>query len=180
MYVRSYKMELKEAKNYLNSKGYILEDTDDWDEADMPVSFTKKNREETVKRHNGRNWYSSAGVDARANKHDDLEDKVRQAYDFNIKSLFYGLKKELQKYYKKVDLKATDYDDEKKSQLVRYYFKYNKNSYMLEVMYYDEDGVIVIQIMDEDEVGIERDDFSITTVDKAIKHIVDFTKYNVV
>ena len=51
---------------------------------------------------------------------------------------------------------------------------------MLEVMYYDEDGVIVIQIMDEDEVGIERDDFSITTVDKAIKHIVEFTKYHAV
>jgi hypothetical protein len=112
-------------------------------------------------------------------KHLDLEDKIHRASNFNIKNLFYGVEKELQKYYKKVDLEATDYDDENKSQLVRYYFKYNKNSYMLEVMYYDEDGVIVIQIMDEDEVGIERDDFSITTVDKAIKHIVDFVNYNV-
>lgn len=143
-----YNMKLNEAKQYLNSKGYILEDTETQDDL-------KKN-------------------------HLDLEDKVHNAYDFNIKNLFYGVEKELQKYYKKVDLEATEYDNENKSQLVRYYFKYNKNSYMLEVMYYDEDGVIVIQIMDEDEVGIERDDFSITTVDKAIKHIVDFANYNVV
>ncbi len=173
-------MRLDEAKEILTNAGFLLEDTDDWDEADMPASFTKKNSEETVKRHNGRNWYSSSGIDARANKHDDLEDKVRQAYDFNIKSLFYGVQKELQKYYKNVTQEASDYDDEKKSQLVRYYFKSNKNSYMLEVMYYDEDGVIVIQIMDKNEVGIERDDFSITTVDEAIKDIIDFVNYNVV
>lgn len=173
-------MELNEAQEILKKAGFILEDTDDWDEADMPASFTKKNREETVKRHNGRNWYSSTGVDARANKHDDLEDKVRQAYDFNIKSLFYGVQKELQKYYKKVDMKSTDYDDKNKSQLVRYYFKYNKSSYMLEVMYYDENGVIVIQLIDEDAIGMEKDDFSITTVDKAIKHIVGFTNYHAV
>lgn len=177
MYVRSYKMELKEAKNYLNSKGYILEDTETQDDEyrelhrkfDDAVRETKPNADSILRK-----------TTKLYHQHKDLEDKVRQAYDFNIKSLFYGVQKELQKYYKKVDLKATDYDDEKKSQLVRYYFKYNKNSYMLEVMYYDEDGVIVIQIMDEDEVGIERDDFSITTVDKAIKHIVDFTNYNVV
>ena len=137
-------MELNEAKEYLNSKGYILEDTETED-----------------------------------NTHLDLEDKVHQAYDFNIKSLFYGVEKELEKYYKKVDLEASDYDDKNKSQLVRYYFKYS-NNYMLEVMYYDEEGTISIQIMDEDEIGIERDDFIITTVDKAIKHIVDFTNYNVV
>lgn len=170
-------MELKEAKNYLNSKGYILEDTETQDDEyrelhrkfDDAVRETKPNADSILRK-----------TTKLYHQHKDLEDKVRQAYDFNIKSLFYGVQKELQKYYKKVDLNATDYDDEKKSQLVRYYFKYNKNSYMLEVMYYDEDGVIVIQIMDEDEVGIERDDFSITTVDKAIKHIVDFTNYNVV
>ena len=37
-----------------------------------------------------------------------------------------------------------------------------------------------MQIMDEDEIGIERDDFSITTVDKAIKYIVGFANYHAV
>lgn len=171
-------MKLDEAKQYLNSKGYILEDTetndDEYDQVGKDIENWKKD------------WYDPKAKKllnkhlSLSHKHLDLEDKIHSAYDFNIKNLFYGLKKELQKIYKKVDLDATDYDDENKSQLVRYYFKYNKNSYMLEVMYYDEDGVIVIQIMYEDEVGIERDDFSITTVDKAIKHIVDFTNYNVV
>lgn len=171
-------MKLDEAKQYLNSKGYILEDTetqdDEYDQVGKDIENWKKD------------WYDPKAKKllnkhlSLSHKHLDLEDKIHSAYDFNIKNLFYGVEKELQKIYKKVDLKATDYDDENKSQLVRYYFKYNKNSYMLEVMYYDEDGVIVIQIMDEDEVGIERDDFSITTVDKAIKHIVDFTNYNVV
>lgn len=163
-------MRLDEAKNYLNSKGYILEDTE-----------TQDDEHNDLVRNSGVGYFKSLKkiVDLEK-KHLDLEDKIHRAYNFNIKNLFYGVEKELQKYYKKVDLEATDYDDKNKRQLVRYYFKYNKNSYMLEVMYYDEDGVIVIQIMDEDEVGIERDDFSITTVDKAIKHIVDFTNYNVV
>lgn len=169
-------MQLNEAKEFLNSKGYILEDTETQDDEynelhrkfDDAVRETKPNAD-TLKRKTTNLYH----------KHLDLEDKIHRASNFNIKNLFYGVEKELQKIYKKVDLEATDYDDEKKSQLVRYYFKYNKSSYMLEVMYYDEDGVIVIQIMDEDEVGIERDDFSITTVDKAIKHIVDFVNYNV-
>lgn len=170
-------MKLDEAKNYLNSKGYILEDTetndDDYEQVGNEIDNWKKD------------WYDPKAkrlLNKHLNlshKHLDLEDKILRASNFNIKNLFYGVEKELQKYYKNVHLEATDYDDKNKSQLVRYYFKYNKNSYMLEVMYYDEEGVIVIQIMDEDEVGIERDDFSITTVDKAIKHIVDFANYNV-
>lgn len=154
---------VNKAIKLLESVGYIVEDTDDWDEADMPIG-TPKQRADRVKKHE---YFR------------DLDHKTTDASNFNIKNLFYGVEKELKKVYKKVEIEASDYDDENKSQLVRYYFKYNKNSYMLEVMYYDEDGVIVLQIMDEDEVGIERDDFSITTVDKAIKHIVDFANYNV-
>ena len=170
-------MKLDEAKEYLNSKGYIIEDTetndDDYEQVGNEIDNWKKD------------WYDPKAKKllnkhlSLSNKHLDLEDKIHRASNFNIKNLFYGVEKELQKYYKKVHLVSTDYDDKNKSQLVRYYFKYNKSSYMLEVMYYDEEGVIVIQIMDEDEVGIERDDFSITTVDKAIKHIVDFVNYNV-
>lgn len=169
--------KVNKAIKLLESVGYIVEDTDDWDEADMPVSFTKKNREETVKRHNGRNWYSSAGVDARANKHDDLEDKIHSAYDFNIKSLFYGVQKELQKIYKKVDMKSTDYDDENKSQLVRYYFKYDGFSYCLEVIYFDEDGIVKIQIYDEDSLGIARKSFKVSTIDNVIEQIINFIDY---
>ena len=170
-------MRLDEAKEYLNSKGYILEDTetndDEYNELYRKYDDAVRDKlpnADTLLRKTSKLY----------NKHLDLEDKIHSASNFNIKNLFYGVEKELQKYYKKVNLEATDYDDENKSQLVRYYFKYNDSFYMLEVMYYDEEGVIVIQIMDEDEVGIERDDFSITTVDKAIKHIVDFTKYHAV
>lgn len=170
-------MQLDEAKNYLNSKGYILEDTETQDDEynelhrkfDDAVRETKPNADSILRK-----------TTKLYHKHLDLEDKIHRASNFNIKNLFYGVEKELQKIYKKVDLEATDYDDEKKSQLVRYYFGSGGSSYMLEVMYYDEDGVIVIQIMDENEVGIERDDFSITTVDEAIKDIIDFVNYNVV
>lgn len=162
-------MQLDEAKQILKQNGFILEDTETQDDEHSDL----------VLNSGVGDFKSIKKIVDLEKKHLDLEDKIHRASNFNIKNLFYGVEKELQKYYKKVNLEATDYDDENKSQLVRYYFKYNKNSYMLEVMYYDEDGVIVIQIMDEDEVGIERDDFSITTVDKAIKHIVDFVNYNV-
>lgn len=170
-------MKLDEAKEYLNSKGYILEDTETQDDEyrelhrqfDDAVRDTKPNADSILRK-----------TTKLYHQHKDLEDKVHQAYDFNIKSLFNGVEKELQKYYKKVRVEPSRYDSENNSQLVRYYFKYNKNSYLLEVLYYDEDGVVKMAIMDEDKPGIERDDFSITTVDKAIKHIVGFANYHAV
>ena len=145
----------------------------------QPVS-QKKNREETVKRHNGRNWYSSAGVDARANKHDDVEDKISNAVDFNIQNLFTGIEKELKRVYKNVEMDASNYDDEDKSQLVRFYYTFNKKQYNLEVLYRDEDDVINVQLFADDWYGHERDDFSVTTIDNAIKQIVKFAHYNTV
>ena len=50
---------------------------------------------------------------------------------------------------------------------------------MLEVMYYDEKGVIVMQIIDEDAIGANTDTFDITTIDDAIEQIVEFTNDNV-
>lgn len=35
-------MDLKEAKQILRNAGYIVEDTDDWDEADMPIGTSKE------------------------------------------------------------------------------------------------------------------------------------------
>lgn len=174
-------MNLNEAKDYLNSKGFILEDTETND--DEYDSLTDEMEKDSTWWKNDISKSLRTKLNKRTklyNKHANLEDKVRQSYDFNIKSLFQGVENELQKYYKNVYLEASDYDDKSKSQLVRYYFKYNKNSYMLEVMYYDEDGVVEMQFMDENEAGIERDDFSITTVDKAIKHIVGFANYHAV
>lgn len=54
-------MDLKEAKrswkklkelleSAVESAGYIVEDTDDWDEADMPIG-TPKQRADRVKKH---------------------------------------------------------------------------------------------------------------------------------
>ena len=119
-------LSLDEAKEYLNSKGYILEDTETHDDEyrelhrqfDDAVRETKPNAD-SIKRKTTKLYH----------QHLDLEDKVHQAYDFNIKSLFYGVEKELEKYYKKVDLEASDYDDKNKSQLVRYYFKYHNTLY---------------------------------------------------
>ena len=170
-------MKLDEAKQILKKNGYILEDTETQDDEyrelhrkfDDAVRDTKPNADSILRK-----------TTKLYHQHQDLEDKVRQAYDFNIKNLFYGVEKELQKYYKKVEIEASDYDDKNKSQLVRYYFKYNKSSYELDVMYYDEEGKVVMAIMDEDEPGIEKDDFSITTVDKAIKYIVGFANYHAV
>ena len=47
-------MELNEAKKILNNAGFILEDTDDWDEADMPAGMSDKDRAEMAKKHNDR------------------------------------------------------------------------------------------------------------------------------
>ena len=156
-------MELNEAKQILRNAGYIVEDTDDWDEADMPIG-TPKQRADRVKKHE---YFR------------DLDHKYTDAANFNIKNLFYGVEKELKKVYKKVEIEASDYDDVESNQFVRYYFKYNKSSYMLEVMYYDEKGVIVMQIIDEDAIGANTDTFDITTIDDAIEQIVEFTNDNV-
>ena len=43
-------MELNEAKQILRNAGYIVEDTDDWDEADMPIG-TPKQRADRVNKH---------------------------------------------------------------------------------------------------------------------------------
>ena len=43
-------MNLNEAKQILKNAGYIVEDTDDWDEADMPIG-TPKQRADRVNKH---------------------------------------------------------------------------------------------------------------------------------
>ena len=155
-------MDLNEAKKILKNAGYILEDTDDWDKADMLIGTPKKRAD-------------------RVNKHlflSDLDHKTTDAENFNIKNLFYGLEKELKKVYKKVEMEASDYNDEDKSQLVGYYYTFNKKEYDLKVIYYDEDDVIEVQLFADDWYGYEKDDFSVTTIDDAIKQIMKFVHYN--
>ena len=41
-------MKLNEAKKILKNAGYLVEDTDDWDDADMPIG-TPKQRADRVK-----------------------------------------------------------------------------------------------------------------------------------
>lgn len=152
---------VNKAIKLLESVGYIVEDTDDWDEADMPIG-TPKQRADKVKKHE---YFR------------DLDHKYTDAANFNIKNLFYGVEKELKKVYKKVEIEASDYDDENMSQLVRYYFKYDGFSYCLEVMYFDEDGIVKIQIYDEDSLGIERKSFKVSTIDNVIEQIINFIDY---
>lgn len=113
------------------------------------------------------------------NKHANLEDKALHATNFNMRNFFNGILNGLSKSYKKVEQEVADYDDKEKYQFARYYFKYNNNTYCLDVMYYDEDGVVKLSICDEDKPGIERDDFSISTIDKAIEQVLDFVEWNV-
>lgn len=153
--------KVNKAIKLLESAGYIVEDTDDWDEADMPIG-TPKQRADRVKKHE---YFR------------DLDHKTTNAANFNIENLFYGVEKELSKIYKKVEIDATDYDDENKSQLVRYYFKYDGFSYCLEVMYFDEDGIVKIQIYDEDSLGIARKSFKVSTIDNVIEQIINFIDY---
>lgn len=157
-------MNLNEAKQILKNAGYIVEDTDDWDEADMPIG-TPKQRADRVNKHSSFR---------------DLDHKYTDAANFNIKNLFDGVEKELKKVYKKVEMEASDYDDEDKSQIVSYYYTFKKKEYDLKVIYYDEDDVIKVQLFADDWYGYERDDFSVTTIDDAIKQIMKFVHYNTV
>lgn len=157
-------MNLREAKKILKKAGYIVEDTDDWDEADMPIG-TPKQRADRVNKHSFLR---------------DLDHKTTDALVFNIRNLFYGLKKELMKVYKKVEMEASNYDDEGKCQIVSYYYTFKKKEYDLKVIYYDEDDVIKVQLFADDWYGYERDDFSVTTIDDVIKKIIKFTHYNTV
>ena len=77
-------------------------------------------------------------------------------------------------------MEASDYDDEDKSQIVSYYYTFKKKEYDLKVIYYDEDDVIKVQLFADNLYGYERDDFSVTTIDDAIKQIIEFAHNNTV
>ena len=172
-------MKLEEAKKYLNDCGFILEDTEtndeeydkldnDWDRKWGNVSdkaLDNLNKKIQNVRH----------------KHLDLEDKVLKAQNYNIENFFYGLKKELKKTYKNVFLYEQDYDDIDKCQTGDYEFilqrKY-KHNFILTVNYYDEDNVINVKLTN-DEDDVITDDFSVSTIDKAINQIIDFVNFQV-
>lgn len=182
-------MKLEEAKEFLNNKGYILEDTEtnndetaaaenDWWNATMDV-YKDKTVGGNSKLKNRKNKMLKKYQELRY-KNLDLEDKKREAYNFNMKNFFNGVLNGLKNSYKKVTQEPGDYDDDEKYQFVRYWFTNNKTVYCLEVMYYDEDGVVKLQIFEEDSIGAyEKDDFSITTIDEAIEQVLDFVKYQV-
>lgn len=157
-------MKLNEAKQILKKAGFICEDTDDWDEADMSIG-TSKSRADIVNKHS---YFR------------DLDHKTTDALVFNIRNLFYGLEKELMKVYKKVGMEASNYDYEGKCQIVRYYYTFNKKQYNLKVLYRDEDEVINVQLFADNWYGYEKDNFSVTTIDDAIKQIMKFAHYNTV
>ena len=105
-------MDLKEAKELWESAGYIVEDTDDWDEAD-------------------REQIESRSI------------SITNANNFNIKNLFYGVEKELEKVYKKVEM----------SQLVRYYIWKYCCLQMIQVLDFVEyNGYIVDIVENLDEI----------------------------
>lgn len=67
-------MDLKEAKQILKNIGFILEDTDDWDDADLPAGMTQKQRREWTRKHNAtiENDFRKFG-EKRWEKEDDFE-----------------------------------------------------------------------------------------------------------
>ncbi len=173
-------MDLNEAKELLESAGYIVEDTETQD--DEYDALTDEMEKDPTWWKNDISKSLRTKLNKRTklyNKHANLEDKVNRAANFNIKNFFNGILNGLNKSYKNVQQEAEDYEDDEKYQFVRYYFMYNKNAYCLEVMYYDEDGYVKLQIFDEDAIGAETDDFSVSTIDKAIDQVLDFVEYNV-
>lgn len=172
--------KVNKAIKLLESAGYIVEDTETQD--DEYDALTDEMEKDPTWWKNDISKSLRTKLNKRSklyNKHANLEDKVNRAANFNIKNFFNGILKGLSKSYKKVQQEAEDYDDEEKYQFVRYYFMYNKNAYCLEVMYYDEDGVVKLQMFDEDAIGANTDDFSVSTIDKAIDQVLDFVEYNV-
>ena len=108
----------------------------------------------------------------------DLEDKTLKAVNFNMRNFFNGILKGLSSDYTKVSQNTEYYNNERDYQFVRYDFTKDKKYYCLEVMYYVADENIKVRIFDENENLIERYDFSITTIDKAIDVVLDFVAYN--
>lgn len=171
---------VNKAIKILESVGYIVEDTETND--DEYDALTDEMEKDPTWWKNDISKSLRTKLNKRTklyNKHANLDAKVNHAANFNIKNFFNGILNGLNKSYKKVQQEAEDYDDKEKYQFVRYYFMYNKNAYCLEVMYYDEDGVVKLQIFDEDSIGAERDDFSISTIDRAIEQVLDFVEWNV-
>lgn len=172
-------MKLEEAKKYLNNCGFILEDTETNDE-----------EYEVLDKEWDRKWgnVSDKALDNLnkkiqnvRHKHLDLEDKINKASNFNIKTLFKGIEKELKKTYKNVFFYGQDYDVKENCQSGEYDFtlqrKY-KHNFTLTVNYYDEDNVINVKLTNDEDDEI-TDDFSVSTIDKAISQIIDFVNFQV-
>lgn len=171
-------MKLEEAKKYLNDCGFILEDTetqdDEYRELHRQYDDAIKDgpaKSDPLKKKKTKLYY----------KHMDLEDKINKASNFNIITLFKGIEKELKKIYKNVSLYGQYYDDKEKCQTGEYDFilqrKY-KHNFILTVNYYDEDSVINVKLTNDEDDEI-TDDFSVSTIDKAINQIIDFVNFQV-
>lgn len=174
-------MNLQEAQQILKNAGYIVEDTETND--DEYDALTAEMEKDPTWWKNDISKSLRTKLNKRSklyNRHANLEDKANRAANFNIKNFFNGILNGLKKSYKNVQQEAEDYEDDEKYQFVRYYFMFNKNAYCLEVMYYDEDGVVKLQMFDEAAIGAETDDFSVSTIDKAIEQVLDFVDYNAV
>ena len=171
---------VNKAIKLLESAGYIVEDTETND--DEYDALTDEMEKDPTWWKNDISKSLRTKLNKRSklyNKHANLEDKANHAANFNIKNFFNGILNGLSKSYKKVQQEAEDYDDDEKYQFVRYYFMHNKNAYCLEVMYYDEDGYVKLQMFDEDAIGANTDDWSISTIDRAIEQVLDFVEWNV-
>lgn len=69
-------MKLTEAKEILKNAGYIVEDTDDWDDADLPAGMTQKQRRNWARKHNAttEDDFRKFGGNKRWNKQQEFED----------------------------------------------------------------------------------------------------------
>lgn len=167
-------MKLNEAIDILHKSGFLLEDTETQDD-----EYSKLHRE-----YDNAIKYGPAKSDKLKNrklklyyKHLDLEDKTKQAIDFNMRNLIKGILKGLiDEDYTMVGRDILDYNDKENYQLVKYGFTDNRKKYYLEVKYYD-DGSIKLQLTDENDIEIEKYDFSITTIEKAIEVVIDFVNH---
>lgn len=82
-------MKLDEAVALLRANKFIVEDTDDWDEADMPAGMSPNQRQAMVAKHNGRLRPSSVAVGDMLDDNPDrsLDKKICMGSKLNKKSI---------------------------------------------------------------------------------------------
>ena len=150
-------MRLDEAKKILKNNGFILEDTETLDDE---VDYLKTQNTKASK-----NKLDKVMDRAYAG---DLEKKVLNAQNYNIKQFFAGLEEMFDEYLMNWKRNAYYYDTKRACQSVEYFF----NDLMFVVKYFDEAGYIQVSL--EDNKVLKSKKFKLTRVDENTEEVYDW------